>query len=179
MNSLQVHKTDVATTKTLWDAAGTVYCSKDFKKLLLTADASGKHILHTLAYTEGPEQLKFLISEIKGMTDEEEFKAFLVQKDFDGQNSFEITAKSNKNSIALRNVFAFYEEIFSEQELVVFLNEFINNPLNLRAVTQNDEKVFEEVWDIVTSKISKSDLQQVFNNLEFTSLSRDHIRNIY
>lgn len=61
INSLQIHRSNIETVKTLWEAAKSVFSLKDVKEFLMKVNKLGKTLLYISAESEGPELLSFLV----------------------------------------------------------------------------------------------------------------------
>lgn len=153
MNSMQIHRSNVDTIKSLWDAAKSVYSCKAVKSFLLKADGSGRNLLHILATSENHELLNFLLNEVKAVTDRREFKDFLLLADDDGRIALEVVAKTNGNKKSLEAVWLFYEKSLTDLEQEALLKDVTNKSFEEFCDTyESIEEVLVEVWKTLRNK---------------------------
>lgn len=166
LNSLKVHRTDVETVKSLWEAATKVYSQKNVKTLLLKVNSSGESLLHITAHCDSAQLIDFLLTEVKKVVDHEErFKDFLLLNDGSGKSSMEIAIEFNKNPLSLETIWKFYEETFTEVEQVEILRKIIDNSLGIfHSAITNNEQLFQEFWQILCLKLNESELKKMFND---------------
>lgn len=167
VNSLKIHGNNVETVKSLWGAATKVYSQTDVKTLLLKVSQFGENLVHITAKSDSPQLIEFLLTEVKNAASEDEFKDFLLLRDDTGKTSMEIAIEFNKNPLSLLSIWKFFEEIFTETEQTEFLRKLITFQSNiLHLASANSEKMLQEFWKIVCSKISENELKKNFISVE-------------
>lgn len=161
INSFNIHRMNIETIKTLWDAAKNIYSSKDVKSFLMKSNGFGKTLLHISARYESSELLKFLLTEIKLVTEDSELHELLTRQDCDGEIALTIASKNNANEGSFKVIWKFYEEIFTEIEQRSFLAMMVDSEfVTFRTIIENNELVFQELWKSFMMKFSNDELKK-------------------
>lgn len=160
IKSLQIHRLNVETVKTLWAAATDVYCLKDVKNFLMKVDKDGKTLLHISATREDPQLLTFLLNEIKLVTSESELFDFVMMTDVNGESALEVACKNNPKRESLKVVCELYKEVCSLNELKVIMQRMIDNSFEtFRIIINNGEEVFQEFWEVLKECLQENEVK--------------------
>lgn len=155
VNSIEVHRTQFETVKSLWSAALNVYSRRDVKSFLMKANPLGKTLLHITAFCEERELVEFLLNEIKLAADVKELRGFLLLLDCNGQNALAIALKYNKHVETFQLIWETYCQVLSDHEQKAILREMTTNFATLRDIAFNSREIFTAFVIILEEKFTK------------------------